>query len=293
MTNSAWDLWTVACKWLQLLASAGIVGGSFGLLLAQRSGLSLDRQLRSYLQVSALLGAVSVPVLLLLQIGGIEQSGFAGMFDLQMGGILLQSQLGNALRVRELAYVLVLVAAGVALPSSTCSVTRRWSGIVALLSAASLLGTSFALTGHVSELSPVARILLVLHVLAVFAWIGALYPLLMMSRAAEPGQVQRSMRRFGVLAVAIVGILVVTGTCLATQLLPDPLTPWATSYGRILLLKLAGVGLLLLLAATNKLALVPRLQRPGLLRRLQVSITAEMVVALAVLAVTAWLTTLT
>ncbi|HEY0962286.1 MAG TPA: CopD family protein, partial [Pseudomonadales bacterium] len=137
-----------------------------------------------------------------------------------------------------------------------------------------------------------AQLALVLHVLAVCLWIGALYPLLQLSRSDDIARIQQLMRRFGEIALGIVAVLLVTGVFLATQLLDAPGELLGTPYGRVLLLKLFGVYALLMFAAMNKLLLVPRLvsAQSAALRQLQKSIRAEWIVALLVLAVTSWMT---
>jgi putative copper resistance protein D len=124
-------------------------------------------------------------------------------------------------------------------------------------------------------------------------WIGALYPLLLLSRTPELLKVQKLMRSFGMLALGIVASLLLSGLYLATRVLQDQAELVNTAYGRSLLLKLSGVGVLLLLAAANKLVLVPKLLMAGSSTALQRSIRVEIAVAVYVLAVTSWLTTAT
>ncbi len=291
MTVGIWELASVAGKWLGLLATAGVVGGSFGVALARSQRFSEQPELRRYLRLSAVLGLLVVPVYFLLQVGAVNQSGVAGMFDPLMGRILLQSGLGQVLGVRMLAFA--LVALWLLCPVPVAISYRRQAERIVCASATLLLAGSFVLTGHISTLTLVARGVLALHVLMVFLWIGALYPLLQLSRTRDIQQVQTLMQRFGVLALGIVALLLVSGMWLATQVLQAPTDLATTAYGRTLLLKLVGVSGLLLIAAGNKLVLVPKLATTGSAATLQTYIRIEIGVALLVLAVTSWLTTIT
>ena len=289
MTVGIWELTSLVTKWLGLLAVAGVVGGSFVTTLAHKLRFPVQPALRIYLQASAVLGLLATPLYFLLQVGAVNQNGVAGMFDPVIGSILLQSGLGQVMGLRMLGFVLVL---GWLLQAAAVHVRQR-AELVAFASSALLLCASFVMTGHISTLNAGARGLLALHVLAVMLWIGALYPLLLFSRRPERVQVQKLMRIFGTLALGIVAGLLLSGLYLVAQVLQTPSELWSTPYGRTLLLKLTGVCALLLFAAVNKLVLVPKLLLADTRAALRRSIGMELGVALVVLAVTSWLTTVT
>jgi putative copper resistance protein D len=119
---------------------------------------------------------------------------------------------------------------------------------------------------------------------------GSLYPLWRVSRTIDLPEIQRSMERFGLLATIIVGALVACGILMAAMLLKDFHTLFFTPYGRGLLLKLALVGSLLLLAASNKWLTVPRLLQPGFSIRLSRAIVIEMCVGAVILLITGVIT---
>jgi copper resistance protein D len=229
-----------------------------------------------------------VPLWLLLQVGGINQGGISGMFDMTMAALLLQSTLGWVAALRIGACAVVLVAAS----RLRAGRTGQWLFAVATLLACS----SVVMTGHVSTLSIVARTLLLLHVLGAALWIGSLYPLQQVCGPVrgvdQLAALQTLMRRFGRVAVVIVSVLLPAGLILAYQLLQTPSALWTTAYGMTLLAKVILVCGLLLLAALNKLLWVPRLLQTGA-EALQRSIRLEMTLALLVLAFTSWLTTVT
>ena len=289
MEIDSWALAAVVIKFFGLLAMAGVVGGSFVHLLADRLQFSQLARLRGYLLLCAALGMLMVPLSLLLQVGGINQNGVAGMFDSRMAAILLQSALGPVLALRLTALALTPAAVWLLAMGETSALRQRAGySLCAMLTL--LLGFSFVLTGHTTTMPLAVKMLLGLHVLAVFAWIGALYPLLHLSYTSQPDKVPGLMRGFGALALWLVAALLLAGVYVLTQLLQAPQELLNTSYGQTLLLKLAGVSVLLLLAALNKLVLVPRLLVSGA-SALQASIRLEMAVALYVVAVTSWLTT--
>ena len=290
MTIGGWELWSLATKALALLATAGVVGGFFSLWLVQRRQFQLPAVLQRYVLVCAVLGLIALPLFLLVQIGGINQSGVSGMFDATITNIVLHSSLGTAVQVRWLGFVLAALAWWLLSVNANAAARQRVGTALAVV-AVVLLGVSLALTGHVATLSIIARVLLVLRVLMVFLWIGSLYPLLRLSSALPLPQVATLMQDFGRIAMVIVMLLLLAGVMLALFLLRAP-GVLSTPYGHALLLKLALVGVLLLLAAINNLALVPRLETHATLPRLQSSIRREIVVALLIVMITTWLTTM-
>jgi putative copper resistance protein D len=289
VTISSWDIALVAAKWLMLLATAGAVGGAFTLALARKLRFADQRVLYAYLQHCGLAGLLATLLWFLLQVGAVNRSGLGGMLDMTMGAILLQSGLGDVLQLRLLGFTCLTLFT---LRPLTANLPA-WQESTIYAGIAVVLIASFGDTGHVSALPGLAHKALALHVLAVFLWIGALRPLLHLSRTPDLPKVQELMRIFGVQALGIVAVLLVSGLYLATQLLQTPAELLTTPYGRVLLLKLLGVYTVLMLAAMNKLLLVPRLLSAGSATGLQKSIRMEWIVALLVLAVTSWLTTIT
>lgn len=284
MGIAAWDLWSVALKALSLLAMAGATGTSFVLHLTRRAQCSDLSSLVKHARLCATVGLIAVVLQFLVQVGGVNASGIAGMFDAVMVNILLQSGLGKVLALRMPGLVLI-----------TLSLWKREGQAQGVLCIAGIvmLCISFTFTGHVATLSPVPRVLLSLHVLAMMLWMGSLYPLWQMSRATDSARAGMVMVAFGKVAVAIVALLVLSGLYLLTQLLQTAAELWTTAYGAALLLKLAGVTSLLALGALNKMVLVPKLVSTGRRDALQNSIQMEMVLAVLVLIVTSWLTTVT
>ena len=148
-----------------------------------------------------------------------------------------------------------------------------------------------------------------IHLIAGGVWLGGLAGLLtIVPRARRDLGASDGLRlsaaivvRFSALAIACVGILVVTGVYRALAELRSFSDLVDTGYGQALLVKLVIFGVLLIGGVYNRLVLHPRLERAALgLRpddggageRLRVSVTAEIVVAVALIAVVAVLVSL-
>jgi len=290
-----WDLSSVVVKLLSLVAVASVVGGAFCLFLTKSTGFQIRNWLLVYMRNGALVGVIASSLYFLIQIGAINQAGLSGMFDSQIGFILAQSGLGYSSALRVCGFTLIL---GILLfdlikvqnvkPMPNISMVS----LILLIVSFALLGISFSLTGHVADLSFLAGISIDLHILAMSLWLGSLYPLWYLCGVESADRLKILMQRFGEIAVNVVCVLVFTGLFLLTRLL-NPLSDlFSTPYGRMLLFKLLGVTGLLTLAAINKLRIVPKLDNKNVNVLLKRSIMLEMGVALFVLLVTSYFTTL-
>ncbi|HEX6143282.1 MAG TPA: CopD family protein [Geminicoccaceae bacterium] len=146
------------------------------------------------------------------------------------------------------------------------------------------------LAGHVTTAGAwwLTAPVLVAHGLCVALWIGSLGGLVI--QVARDGRDAGLMlERFSRIAVPAVIVLLASGTLMAILQVRDPETLLTTTYGRILLLKLAVVTLLLLLAAINKWRLTPAI-RAGAARaahRFRQTVGLEAAGAALILAATA------
>jgi putative copper export protein len=148
-----------------------------------------------------------------------------------------------------------------------------------------------------------------IHLVASGVWLGGLAALLAIVPYArrgldEPSALRLSAAivvRFSAVAIACVGVLVVTGVYRALAELRSFSDLLDTGYGQTLLVKLAIFAVLLIGGVYNRLVLHPRLERAALgLRaddsgsadRLRVSVTAELTVAAAVIIAVAVLVSL-
>jgi copper resistance protein D len=281
---SIWDAASIAVKTLTYAATLGTSGAVFFLGVCGSLIGSADRpRIRSLVVGSAVLSVVAGGAQILVSAGSMGDDA-AGMLDGSLIHMVWQAGAGRANAVRAIG--LLLAVLGV-LPGRP----PWW----ALLGAA-MAATSFAWSGHARALNPdVLPVLLVsAHLLGIAFWIGALAPLLIVSRNSDVTIIAATAARFGSSVVFAVGGLMAAGAALLWMLLGDLTALWSSVYGRSVMLKLAFVGCLLCFAAFNKLRLTPRLLAGDsrAVRSLRTSIRFEMILGTVILAVTASFTTL-
>lgn len=144
-----------------------------------------------------------------------------------------------------------------------------WRGLVAAALAAALIG-SLALAGHGGSTPGTAGDFHLasdaLHLVAAGAWVGGLVPLALLLAAARRGADPRSQavaplatRRFSTLGVISVATLLASGTVNTLFLAGSWPTLVGTTYGQLLLLKIALFAAMVFIAAINRRRLTPRL----------------------------------
>jgi putative copper resistance protein D len=281
---SVWDAASIAVKTMTYAATLGAAGAVFFLGVCGPLITGADRRRIRFLAVGlAALSVFAGGAQILVSAGSMGDEA-AGMWDGSLIHMVWQAGAGRANAVRAIG--LLLAALGV------LSNRPPWW---ALLGAA-MAATSFAWTGHARALNPdVLPVLLVsAHLLGIAFWLGALAPLLIVSRNGDVTIIAATAARFGSSAVLVVGGLMAAGVALLWMLLGDFTALWSSAYGRSVLLKLAFVGCLLCFAAFNKLRLTPRLLAGDsrAVRSLRTSIRCEMILGAVILAVTAGFTTL-
>jgi len=158
-----------------------------------------------------------------------------------------------------------------------------------------MASTSFAWVGHIHA-SPnlLPSLVLSLHLVCAAFWLGALAPLLIVAHQGD-SQIAMVAARFGKLALALVGILLLAGAGILWTLIASAAAFWCSAYGEMMAIKLLTVALLLSIAAANKLYLTPRLlnRDAGATRLLRRSILAEILCGTLILFITAAFTTIT
>ena len=242
----------------------------------------LDRT-RGLAAAFAVLGLAAT--ILAFSLRGANLTGdLSGMTDPEMLGLLWTTPVGTALLLR-------LVGLGLLIAGLFMGRVGAWvavlGGIIAIW--------SFDHVGHISSRgTTLLDIALTLHLLAVALWIGILTPLkrlatstVTFASAADVGH------RFGVVAAVAVPALIIVGGYMGYQLVGSLPALLGTGYGQALIIKVLLVGLLLGLAAANKLRFIPALRAgdPAAASHLSKSISVEWLVILAVLGTTAVLTT--
>lgn len=163
--------------------------------------------------------------------------------------------------------------------------------------AAVLAGVALVLQGaigHAGALQGAARAGMLgseaLHLLAAGAWLGALLPLLRCLAVLPTPAAAIACRRFSPIGMAAVLLLVGSGLVQGLELIGSVPGLVGTAYGQMALVKLVLFGLMLALAAHNRLTLTDRLatrQAAGARQWLRRSIVAETILAGLVVAAAA------
>lgn len=217
--------------------------------------------------------------------------GLSGIWDPSLQKLAATSGVAWAavLRIIGLAFVVAALSGvrgvGGAAPYSVPLRAAGWLGAL-------LVAASFTATGHTT--APAHRWalagLLLTHLLVIEFWLGALLPLILITRHA-PSSAARTIRRFSSLATLLVPLILVAGIGMVWLLIPS-LQVFREPYGQLLLTKVAGFAALLGLASLNKWKLVPALEAgdSAAARTLQRSAAGEYLLIVIVLAVTAVMT---
>ncbi len=198
----------------------------------------------------------------------------------------LDNRLGHSMLAR-----LLLAAIGVgaikvassprARPAVVASVAAVWSIAAAL---------TFTLSGHprTGRWQDLAVVVDVVHVVAAGLWIGGLVPLIAgLSAPDGDAAAERAIaRRFSTLATVAVTVVVGTGTVQAVRQFGEPTELWSSSYGRLLIAKVAAVALIVAVGARSR-AIVR--DRDSAVRGLRTTVLLESAISVVVIALTALL----
>ncbi|PNB46438.1 copper resistance protein CopD [Pseudomonas sp. GW456-12-10-14-LB2] len=262
----------------------------FGLALFGLYSVDAVLRFRPMLRGMALIGALlSVAGLVLMTRAMSGETEFAALWPhLQM--MVLETDVGLAWTLRMIALIAVVIWPGLWLASMAGAValaSLAWSGHGAMDNAWHLLSD-------------------ILHLLAASAWLGAMLALILMARLdalcseARIRSLADSVKRFEGVGAAIVLILSVTGVVNYLFIVGPTLGEVLLgTYGILLAIKVALFGGMLVLAALNRFHLGPLLEQSlragqhqvaaNALRR---SVALELVIALLIVGLVAWLGTL-
>lgn len=284
-TLSVWQAGTIVLKTAVNFTGLSASGGLVFLLFFGRHLAAGDRtaitRMTACLAAAGILASLTGFLWTAAALGG----GFSSTTDPFLLSIVFENR-SPALLLRIIGLLLV---AGVMIG------TRGFGYTLAALGSA-LVMLSFSLGGHPASLglSPWPQLLIVLHIAAVTYWLGALLPLLVMTRHSDDEDLAAVARRFGDFAVYIVAGLILAGALLLWLLSESPAALISSDYGQLFLGKLLLFALLLALAAHNKLRATPALRSGGsrVRQRLRAVIRLEIAAVIAILLVTATFTTL-
>ena len=187
--------------------------------------------------------------------------------DHSLGGDAIGALLASGPGKVELARTLLALLAAWAL-----LLVRREGLALSIAILAILAGSA---TGHSAAIHPEWGIpSRALHLFAVAAWLGGLLWLVVLDRADAPAAIAEAQR---VSSLALAAVIVVTFTgVVQTRLF---LSVWGdlvrSSYGLIVLAKVAGVGVLVLFGAYHRFRVLPRLADAAVAEGFPVSLRRE------------------
>ncbi len=273
------DVWVIAAGitkcalYLGVITAAGTAFATMVFRLTQTRGFCL-----------AFAGLGIFAALLGFALQGAQLTGdISGMTDLDMLGLLWGTEVGTAL-------VFCIGGLGVLFFGLWIGPLGLWLAVMGAVVAI----LSFVQVGHISQIdSLLLDAALALHLSAVALWVGVLTPLSRLTASPQDWPEAAALgRRFGRVAAVTVPLLIVLGGVMGYALVGSIAALVGTSYGIALLIKVGLVAGLLGLAAANKLRFVPGLEAQDhrAAKYLVWSIRAEWVLFIAVLAVTAALT---
>ncbi|HEY1315750.1 MAG TPA: copper resistance protein CopC [Gaiella sp.] len=121
------------------------------------------------------------------------------------------------------------------------------------------------------------------HLVTAMLWAGGVLTLAIVVWPLAPQMRRAAFLRFSRVAIGLVGVLVVAGTVVAIERLPEVSDLWETSYGQTLLVKVGLVFLALSWGGMHHMVVRPRLQRGERVHAVRWSLLAESSVAIAVL----------
>lgn len=258
-----------------------------------RFNQSILNQLKKISYISLLFALMAIIAYFFIQVAVFAEDGLSGAFEPFYIKLIWQSGVGEMTVWRIAAVIMALL--NLTLVYRHSHNPRPWLKVLSIVMYAAVLvmmAYSFSASGHVSELTGLAHFAIGLHVIVALGWLGSLWPLIIICRIFNKQAVARIMHRFGQSAMFMVALLIVAGGYLAFNLIDDFNALANTHYGQLFSLKLILVFYILLLAAFHKFILVPGLLKARKARQSLVgSMKAELIIGLAILVVTAILTT--
>jgi copper transport protein len=236
--------------------------------------------------IAAATGAVAVVPGFGIQAVLVSGGGLADMFDRSALQTVFESSFGQS-RLTVLIACLLL-STSLLLPARRLQSVAAWAGSAGVVA-------GLVLTGHPRTAEPAWLVMpaAVLHTATAAFWLGGLVVIALFFRSGlhRDMPVAPIVRRFAGAALVTVAALAVAGTLLAASVLPSIASLWESTYGRILLAKVAVLGCLLVPGAVNHWCLVPGITSPRPQRWFRRTVLAEVVLIGLVVALTGWLVT--
>ena len=296
MVPSGWELLDLVCKFLTYLGAASLLGSILCFWLFKNESRQISHEILTYLAAGVFLGFQGALLRFFVQVGMVVDNGLVGMFDWGMAKIYFDSPVGDTTFFQLIGFVLAFVSGIVArkkIEMGTSHSTHyslqffNFGSLIAFL----LLILSFRFSGHISVLSTISKLAIVLHYSAFSAWIGSLYPLCLLSFSKDISFIRNRVKAFGDWAVFMVAVLIIAGGFMLLDLFGSIDEIFSTDYGMVVLVKLTLVIAILGIAAINRVRLTPNIVSQKGVRQFRNSVTIEIFVALLILIVTTYLST--
>ena len=273
------DVWGVAAiatkfaLYLGILVSSGTVFTSLVFRLNSYGGTS------AWFAILGLCAAI-----LSFSLLGANLAGDAsGLLDGKLLALLWSTPAGTTLAFQLVGMTVLIFGLAMGQPGHWISAL---GGLVAIW--------SFSSVGHVAGYDRLLlKITLATHLCTIAFWVGILIPLKELTSTEQTWPKAADLgRRFGLLAVVLVPLVIAAGGFMSFALVGSFNGLVSTSYGQALIGKIALVALLLTLAAANKFRFIPELHKksPKAAKNLTRSISAEWLAIFAILGITAVLT---
>lgn len=290
----------LADRWLGYLSLALFLGGLAFVTVLWPQGPAEDRRTRVLLATAWVCGLLTSAAQIGLQGAYARLGTFEDAFRAGTYRDTLPTDIGIDLAARTLLWVLAAVVLAAVLQGGERTVRSPGWRVGAAAVGLGLLRTA-GMAGHNAEGTHPAwgQVADVVHLLGVSLWIGGLTMLLVaVLPRREPRELASVVAGYSVLAATAVTAIVGAGAVLSWQVVGSWHALFATSYGHLLLIKIALVALVLTAASRSRAWVRTRLDIAVLLRgdRATVrpfvySVAAETGLVMAVLVAASYLVT--
>ncbi len=287
------DTANIACRFVFDGAVLFLWGSAAYLWLLVPKGLSgrIWARLRAVRVAAVMLAVIATVVVLPVRCAMLGNSWADGLDRDVMISVLTGTSVGTAWAWQAVFAALLLVV--------TLLPLRQKVAATAVVSAFLLCGLS--LTGHAAMNDGWLRVLHrandMVHVLSGGAWVGALIPVaLVLSRlgdGAAGADALRALIRFSTAGHVAVALVILSGVANSLLIIGGLPFDWSVAYQRLLSLKIGLALLMMLIAVFNRYGLVPHMGRSHAAgKALAAGTSAEIVLAIGVVALVAWFGTL-
>jgi putative copper export protein/mono/diheme cytochrome c family protein len=251
---------------------------------------ALDRHVMLMVTAALAAGALSGVAWLVIEAGQMAGASIGQVLrDATVVVVLRDTEFGHVFALRAVLWLALAASLGW-LQAAHDPGAARVRRAVALIVAAAYLGT-LAGAGHAAGAEAGALRFFHLgadagHLLAAGGWLGALPPLVVGLARVEDEAAARLARRFSVLGLVCVGVLIASGIVNTLFLVGTLPALVGTPYGRLLVVKLALFGVMLAIAAINRFRWTPRLREDDAARRsLRRNAIVEIAIGAAIVAI--------